>query len=88
MDPPAGWYWHDLNLGAGTVWECECGQVWIAEAWPAWKNVNILMGRISWRKEKRRERRRRERAAEPFVGLRGPHIIPDPNGGPGAIVDG
>lgn len=58
-DPPAGWYLVDLHCEAGTVWQCECGQVWVADAWPHWKDTNVLMGRITWRHEKRRERRRR-----------------------------
>lgn len=58
---PAGDYFHDLNLPAGSVVECDCGKVWVAQPMTRAGDSNSSMGRIHWRLEKRRERRRRLR---------------------------
>ena len=61
---PSGWYFHDLYLPAGSVVECDCGRVWVADALLPHEVPGLLMGRIRWRPEKRRERRRRMNAAQ------------------------
>ena len=45
----------------GTVWECECGKVWVSLGAPA----PTSPGFCDWRRETWRERRRRKRAATP-----------------------
>lgn len=44
----------------GTLWECECGKVWVSRA-PRPGSPGLC----DWRRETRRERRRRKRAATP-----------------------
>lgn len=61
MPLPAGDYFHDLNLPAGSVVECDCGKVWVAHPMLPGEWPGLVMGRIHWRPEKRRERRRRMR---------------------------
>ena len=46
---------------AGTVWECECGKVWVSKP-PRWINAP---GDVSWRREHWWERRRREHELSP-----------------------
>ncbi len=43
----------------GTIWECECGKVWVSLGAPAPRSP----GFCDWRRETWRERRRRKRAA-------------------------
>lgn len=45
--------WFDLQLPAGTVVECDCGKVWVAEDNPAPNWFGVV-----WRPEKRRRRKR------------------------------
>lgn len=54
--PPAAY-----DYPRGTVWECECGKVWVSKGAPAPQSP----GFCDWRRETRRERRRRKRAATP-----------------------
>ena len=44
----------------GTVWECECGKVWVSLGAPAPQSP----GFCDWRRETWRERRRRERVRQ------------------------
>ena len=52
--PPSA---HDCPKG--TLWECECGKVWVSLGARAPQSP----GFCDWRRETRRERRRRKRAA-------------------------
>ncbi len=64
LDMSSGWYLHPLDLPAGTVVRCECGQVWIAKAmWPG-ESPGLVMHRVHWRKPTWRERRRLRKHAD------------------------
>lgn len=62
--------WVDDKAPIGSLWECECGRVWVLDTDPGWF-------RGTWRKEKRRERRKRlKNVVRPKV----IHLDPPPKG--------
>lgn len=64
-----GYYHPEDWLPPGTVWECECGSVWVAVAMKKHEHPGLVAGRTWWRP--RRERRRRFKALEASHGT--PH---------------
>lgn len=61
ISPPSGWYVHDLCLPAGTVVECDCGKVYVAEKIRNHPRSRYFVFGVTWRRETRRERKRRLR---------------------------
>ncbi len=55
---PSGWYAHQLDVRPGTVVLCECGQLWVAEAFLPGEMPGQLLNRIHWRKPTWRQRRK------------------------------